>query len=206
MPKLFFLMTVISTILVGCQPNVTIPPTLGATGDDLNLREMLVYPEELGWSDANYSEKKGSPSDYVHPDFPQIDIILISSRPFSTSSRYIDPRVMSQQVYVYEDELTAKDVYDIGSEYSIIPQITTPSLQKIDNLSAGCRVDPENRPNLMCNVDMGYGRYYVHGFMYVDDDKITLADWDNYMNLMQEKLFERVERDSSQQSIPPAEA
>ena len=197
MSKLFLLVTLISITLVGCQPNATIPPTLGATVDDLNLQEMLVYPEELGWSDANYSEKKGSPADYVHPDFPQIDIILISSRPFSNSSRYIDPRVMSQQVYVYEDELTAKDVYDIGSGYSIIPQITMPSLHKIDNLSAGCRVDPENRANLMCNVDMGYGRYYVHGFMYVDDDKITLEHWDNYMNLMQEKLFERVESDSS---------
>jgi hypothetical protein len=197
MCKLFSLVTLISIILVGCQANVTIPPTLGTTGDDLKLREMLVYPEELGWPDANYSIGGSRPNDYIHPDFPQINVIKIESRPFSNSTRHIDPRMMAQDIYVYESASTAKEVYDIGSGYFRISQTTKPSTIILENILAGCTTDPENRSNLICNVGMGHGIYYVHGFMYIDNDQITLEHWDNYMNLMQEKLVERVESDSS---------
>lgn len=192
--KKFLVLLIGCMVLISCQQQVVVPVTLQDSQDEMNLRELLVYPEDLGWTNAYYKESK---VDYdILVNIPQVDGVSMSSRPFSNSSRYTDRRLVEHRVRIYKNEYDAQETYNDDSSHLLISQAIMPSEKVIDNITAGCRVDPERRDNLRCNVVMQEGRYLVEGFMYIDGDKITLDHWDEFMMIMQERLIWRAAKQS----------
>lgn len=157
-----------------------------------------VQPEELGWS-SGYSEYMSSivnPSPSVPMD--SYSGISLSFRP-RPEGKYPPPADFpaGQDVYIYSDEQAAAKAFEemkrSGELAGIIWQLLPLEAElKMDTGIGAC-----NRGSsvaigeyLYCQINIQHGRYILFSFMQIDGKQVTIEDWEEMFDLIQERLVE----------------
>lgn len=174
--------------------------------DPLEFRELLFKADDLGWPVDSYDTRQ----DDDHKPFQSEPMIVVAagatarSNPVNpkTSVRYRDdPLAAAQILFVYMDRQIAAKVFEefatLGGGWPL-GAYQPESVQfkpKADNVSWVCwEIGGSRYEN--CNLLIQHGRYVATAGMTVDGEIIAFADFEVFINVIQDRLLDQVAKES----------
>ena len=187
-------------VLVACTQG-RIPPTPDnfIEADPNSVPDTFwVRPEELGWS-SGYSEYKSSTVS-LSPSVPMENFsgIYLSFLP-RPEGKYPPPADFraGQNVYIYSDEQTATKAFEEMKRGGELGGTIWQTLPLEDELKMDTAIGECNRGSsvasgerLLCQVQIQHGRYVIRFYMGIDGKQVTVEDWEEMVDLIQERLVE----------------
>jgi len=156
-----------------------------------------VQPEELGWS-SGYWEYARTVN--LSPSVPMDSYsgINLSFRWRSEGKYPLPPDFRAgQDVYIYSDEETAAQAFEEmkqGGELggTIWQTLPLEDELKMDTAIGWCRRGSGVAIGefLQCQVQIQHGRYVIRFSMLMDGKQVTVEDWEEMVDLIQERLVE----------------
>jgi len=102
-----------------------------------------------------------------------------------------------QDVYIYSDEQTAAKAFEEMKQRGELAGIIWQFLPLEDDLKMDTGIGTCNRGSsvvsgerLLCQVQIQHGRYVILFFMGIDGKQVTVEDWEEMVDLIQERLVE----------------
>jgi len=157
-----------------------------------------VLPEELGWS-SGYSEYMTS-NVSLNPGVPMdsFSAIGLSFLP-QPEGKYPPPADFpaGQSVYIFLDEQTAVKAFEEMKRGGELAGIIWQFLPLEDELGMDTGIGACNSGSgvaigeyLYCQVQIQHGRYIIRFYMDIDGKQVTVEDWEEMVDLIQERLVE----------------
>lgn len=157
-----------------------------------------VQPEELGWS-SGYSEYMSSivnPSPSVPMD--SYSGISLSFRP-RPEGKYPPPADFpaGQDVYIYSDKQAAARAFEEMKQHAELVGMKWQPLPLEDGLEMDTGIGVCRRGSgvaigeyLSCQVRIQHDRYIIRFYMDIDGKQVTVEDWEEMVDLIQERLVD----------------
>jgi hypothetical protein len=192
----FLLMAVLAACTQGRRPPT---PDKFIEADPNSVPDTFwVLPEELGWS-SGYSEYMTS-NVSLNPGVPMdsFSAIGLSVRP-QPEGRYPPPADFpaGQSVYTFSDEQTAAKAFEEMKRGGELAGIIWQFLPLEDELGMDTGIGACNSGSgvaigeyLYCQVQIQHGRYVIRFYMRIDGKQVTVEDWEEMVDLIQERLVE----------------
>jgi hypothetical protein len=192
----FLLMAVLAACTQGQRPPT---PDNFIEADPNSVPDTFwVQPEELGWS-SGYSEYESSTVN-LSPSVPMDSYsgISLSFRP-RPEGKYPPPADFpaGQKVYIYSDEQTATKAFEEMKRGGELGGTIWQTLPLEDELKMDTAIGTCNRGSsvasgerLLCQVQIQHGRYVIRFYMGIDGKQVTVEDWEEMVDLIQERLVE----------------
>lgn len=179
-------------------------PSISSENQVEGSTELLFKAEDLGWPLDSYDVRRNDFKPFETEPFAGISASATArSNPVinlkTGRRRRDDILAASQSLYIYPDKQTAVMIFDKFDAWGYPLGAYQPkSVQfepRVDNASWTCwqMGDSQSRN---CNFSMQHGQYLTMGNMIVDGQIITLADLELFLNLTQDRLVERVAKES----------
>lgn len=196
-------------LFAACQSAVTSSQApLTNPENPVEFSLLLFRAEDLGWPVDSYDVRQ---DDDLKP-FQSEPIIVVTagatarSNPINpkTGLRYRDdPLAAAQILFVYLDKQSAAEIFEEfeirdGDLYISTGSYKSESIQfksKVDNISWACwKIGGSKSEN--CTILVQHGRYVTTAGMTVDGEIITFADFEVFINVIQDRLLEQVANES----------
>lgn len=157
-----------------------------------------VQPEELGWS-SSYSEYMTS-NVSLNPGVPMdsFSAIGLSFLP-QPEGKYPPPADFpaGQSVYIFSDGQTAVKAFEEMKRGGELAGIIWQFLPLEDELGMDTGIGACNSGSgvaigeyLYCQVQIQHGRYVIRFYMRIDGKQVTVENWEEMVDLIQERLVE----------------
>lgn len=176
--------------------------------DPLEFRELLFKADDLGWPVDSYDTRQ---DDDLKP-FQSEPMIVVAagatarSNPINpkTGLRYRDDLLAAAQIlFVYPDKQSAVKIFEEfetrdGDLYISTGSYKPESIQfksKVDNISWACwKIGGSKYEN--CTILVQHDRYVTTAGMTVDGEIIAFADFEVFINVIQDRLLDQVAKES----------
>ncbi|MBK8984607.1 MAG: hypothetical protein IPM39_00765 [Chloroflexi bacterium] len=156
-----------------------------------------VQPEELGWSSGywEYSRTVNLSPSVPMESFSGIYLSFLPRR----EGKFPPPADFraGQDVYIYSDEQIAAKAFEEMKQRGELAGIIWQFLPLEDELKMDTGIGTCNRGSsvasgerLLCQVQIQHGRYVILFFMGIDGKQVTVEDWEEMVDLIQERLVE----------------
>ncbi|MCA9934771.1 MAG: hypothetical protein H6662_03245 [Ardenticatenaceae bacterium] len=192
--------------LAGCGVSEESSPSAlpSDTSQTAEYDSLLFRASDLGWPADSYYQGHDSVDP---PDSMPIYSVNASaterSNPINpkTGIRYRDDTLSAAQIlWVYAGEEEASDLFEEDSKsYGLPLGAYEPGgihfEPRVDNILWGCWGMGESSLK-NCNIRIQHGRYFTIGGMGVDSETITFADFEKFINVIQDRLLEQVASES----------